>query len=68
MTRITHEITMPTSISILNIKMGMVILVGKAARLGTSVIAIDAVANMKKARLFPVNITIATVNGVRMQP
>ena len=46
----------------------MVILVGKAARLGTSVIAIDAVANMKKARLFPVNITIATVNGVRMQP
>ena len=60
--------TMARSIRILSAKTGMVIFVGRAARLVTSVIPIAAIASTNKYRLFPVNITTMTVMGVRIQP
>ena len=47
-----------------NAKVGMVIFVGSAARLVTSVIAIAAMAKEKRTGLFPVDITTNNVSGV----
>src|SRR4030095_916213 len=64
----TDEVTMAISIRMLRINRGIVILVGKAARLVTRAIPIAAMANTNKYKLLPVNITAITVNGVRIQP
>jgi hypothetical protein len=56
------------SIRMLRRKTGIVIFVGKAARLITIVIPMDAMARTKRERGFPLTITTATVNGVKMEP
>ena len=45
-------------------KVGIVIFVGNAARLVISAIAIAAIANAKRAMLFPVYMTTNRVSGV----
>ena len=56
------------SIRILRRKTGIVIFVGNAARLVTNVIPMDAIARTKRERGFPLTITTATVNGVKIEP
>jgi hypothetical protein len=59
---------MPRSMRILNIKTGIVIFVGNAARFVTRAIAMADIARINKLKLFPVKITTITVSGVKMQP
>jgi hypothetical protein len=63
-----QAIIIARSISMLRRKTGIVIFVGKAARLVTNVIPMDAIARTKRERGFPLIITTATVNGVKMLP
>ena len=55
---------MVTSNMIESKKVGMVIFVGRAARLVTRTIAIAAIAKEKSGMLFPVYITTNSVRGV----
>src|SRR5215510_7602844 len=66
--RMIDEVTMPILIRILRKKSGIVILVGKAARLVTRAIPMFAIASINKYKLLPVKITTVTVSGVRIHP
>jgi hypothetical protein len=58
----------PRSIRILRNNTGIVIFVGKAARLVTRLIVIAPMANAHKNMLFPESITAINVTGVTKQP
>ena len=61
-------IKMPRSIRMLSAKAGMVILVGKAARLVTNDMAMAKMANINNVKLLPAIVTANTVSGVITQP
>lgn len=58
----------PRSIKMLRAKAGMVILVGKAARLVISDMAMAKMANINNTKLLPAITTANTVSGVITQP
>ena len=63
-----HEVIIARSIAMLKKKTGMVIFVGKAARLLTSVIPIAISARTKKKIFVPERIIAKSVIGVSAQP
>ena len=65
---VVQAITIPRSIKMLNRKMGIVYLVGIAARFVTNVIDIAISASMNSTMFDPERTTAKTVRGVRIQP